>query len=63
MALYDATNVRRATGETKRANMPAGSVGRTIVTFARTHLLPGPYRADILLAGRVVWRGFFSIVP
>jgi S1-C subfamily serine protease len=63
VALYDAANVRRATGETKRANMPAGSIGRTIVTFAPTQLLPGPYRADILLAGRVVWRGFFSIAP
>lgn len=55
VALYDAANVRRAVGETKRANMPAGSVGRTIVTFAPTRLPPGPYRADILLAGRVVW--------
>ena len=63
VALYDAANLRRATGETKRANLPAGSLGRTIVTFAPTRLPPGPYRADILLGNRVVWRGFFSIVP
>lgn len=62
-SLYDAANVRRATGETKRPNLPAGSLGRTIVTFAPTHLPPGPYRADILLGDRVVWRGFFSLVP
>jgi len=62
LEIYDLDNQPLFRGETRHLELKAYTRSHTVWNLSIGNLPPATYRADLIMEGQAVWRGFFKIV-